>query len=125
MRELNSFSTLVRLEQLELIVCIGVPDAERRRPQCLTADVQVWCDSTAGTSDDVDDSVDYARLAGLLRDTASSVEVKLLERLIAILCDTVLSSFPAAREVRIRLTKPGIITRCTSAGVEGGKQRDS
>ena len=116
--------TRVRLEQLELTACIGVSECERRRPQRLLADIDVWCDGgTAASSDEVTDSVDYARLAGVLRDEASVVAVKLMERLAAILCEKVFSSFPAAREVRIRLCKPDIIPRCGPAMVEAGRRR--
>ena len=124
MGAMDPSQTRIRLEQLELTACIGVPESERRRPQRLFADIDVWCGGgMAEQSDEVNDSVDYARLADLLREEASTVDVKLLERLIAILGNAVLEKFPAAREVRIRLRKPGIIPRSGSAVVEGSRQR--
>ena len=117
-------STRIRLEQLELTTCIGVSEAERRRPQRLLADIDVWCDTAAAMSDDVNDSVDYAQLAVVLRNKASAATVKLLERLAAILCDAVLASSSAAWEVRVRLYKPGIIPRCGAAIVEAEERRN-
>ncbi|MFP4642949.1 MAG: dihydroneopterin aldolase [Spirochaetales bacterium] len=123
-RPANTTEVRVRLERLELTACIGVPEYERRRPQRLLADVDVWCDACAPIdSDEVHDSVDYARLAERIRDEAATVSVKLLERLVAKLCSAVIVSFPAAREVRIRLCKPDVIPRCGCAVVEGSQQR--
>ena len=71
------------LVDLKLSCHLGVPDAERRKPQTIlcTAVFPVPSLSRAAAGDDLKKTVDYHALSKLLRSEARRLPRKLLERL--------------------------------------------
>ena len=64
---------------------------------------------TAGTSDDLDDTVDYRKLAALVREVFAGPERLLLEGLAGAVADGVMERFPAVEGVRVRVRKPDVV----------------
>ena len=60
---------------------VGVAEEERREPQECLVDVELECDLTAAArSDDVRDTIDYARVFDLLQGLSRDEDFALLER---------------------------------------------
>ena len=59
------------------------------------------------TSDRLDDTVDYRKLAACVKEVSDAAEYRLIEALAAAVADALESRFPV-RRVRVRVRKPGI-----------------
>jgi dihydroneopterin aldolase len=98
----------IELLSLVLFGHHGYLEAERRLGQRFLVDLWVDVDDTAVASDDIQDTVDYRRLAELVREVFAGPERLLLERLAGAVADGVLERFPAAQRVRVRVRKPDV-----------------
>ena len=111
----------ISIVDLEVFYRVGVPDAERARPQRLLLTVELEADfSTAAKSDAVADTIDYFAVTQRLLKFGEGREWRLIEKLAADLADTILTEFkpqsvtvevkkfiiPQARHVSVRLEKP-------------------
>ncbi len=84
----------------------GVLPHERELGQEFVVDVEVGLDlATAGASDDLDDTLDYGRLAAGVGEILSGEPWKLIEALAARIADEVLSH-PRAEQVTVTVHKP-------------------
>ena len=84
----------------------GVLEHERRDGQDFVVDVTVWVDlRAAGSSDALEDTVDYATLASEVIDIVAGPPVNLLETLASQIADKVLSH-PSVVEAEISVHKP-------------------
>lgn len=96
---------IVRLEQIELLAHIGVPDDERSRPQRLTVSVTFWPTKQAGElNDDIDQAVNYAEVCEEVRRFVQSRRDRLVETLANALAEDLLATF-AIRRITIELRK--------------------
>jgi dihydroneopterin aldolase len=86
----------------------GYEDQERERPQPFEVDVELLLDlQPAGIGDDLDQSVDYARVYAVVRQIVESRSYRLLEALAEAISHELLTAFPVA-EVGVRVRKPGV-----------------
>jgi dihydroneopterin aldolase len=99
------------IELLSLVVFghHGYLEAERRLGQRFLVDLWADVPEAAGTSDDLDDTVDYRKLAGLVREVFAGPERLLLEGLAGAVADGVLERFPTVSRVRVRVRKPDVV----------------
>jgi 7,8-dihydroneopterin aldolase/epimerase/oxygenase len=110
----------ISIVDLEVFYRVGVPEAERVKPQRLLLTVEMDFDFSAATgSDDIHDTIDYFAVAQRLLKFGEGRSWKLIEKLAADIADTVLSGFkpqnvtvevkkfpiPEARHVSVSLTK--------------------
>ena len=97
---------------------IGINEWEREKPQEILINIVLFADlQKAGTSDNIQDSVDYravAKKAILHAETARRLTVEALAADIARLCLEV----PGVLKVRVRVEKPGAVRFSRSVGVE-------
>lgn len=95
----------IRIASLELQACIGVPDAERAKPQRLTVSLtMVPANEFGAMDDDVAHTVDYAAVASAIRAVASARPRRLIETLAEDIAQAVLDQF-ACRHVALELRK--------------------
>jgi dihydroneopterin aldolase len=92
----------------------GYLEAERRLGQRFLVDLWVEVDEAATASDDIDHTVDYRRLAELVREVFAGPEKQLLEGLAGAVADGALERFPAARSIRVRVRKPDVVLEPTA-----------
>lgn len=59
-----------------------------------------------GFSDDIHDSIDYAKVAHLVKEEMESTTYRLIEALSEHLCESVLMSFPEVESITMELKKP-------------------
>jgi len=85
---------------------VGVTDEERVAERTVTVDVEfVPCRVNGLSSDDLADSVDYARVVQLVAEIVRGGEYRLIEHLAALLCDRLVAEL-AVREATVTVSKP-------------------
>jgi dihydroneopterin aldolase len=87
----------------------GFLEEERRLGQRFLVDLWVDVDESASTSDRIEDTVDYRRLAGLVREVFAGPEHLLLESLAGAVAEGLLGRFAAVKRVRVRVRKPDVV----------------
>jgi dihydroneopterin aldolase len=87
----------------------GFLEEERRLGQRFLVDLWVDVGEAASGSDRIEDTVDYRRLAGLVREVFAGPERLLLENLAGAVADGLLGRFTAVQHVRVRVRKPDVV----------------
>jgi dihydroneopterin aldolase len=87
----------------------GYLEEERRLGQRFLVDLWVDVDESATSSDRLDDTIDYRRLAAVVREVFAGQERLLLEGLAGAVVDGILGSFEAVERVRVRVRKPDVV----------------
>ena len=98
--------TTIELAGLEVFGYHGVNEDERRDGQRFLYDVELEV-GDAGSSDRIEDAVDYREVAACVREVSESRAFYLLEALAAAAADALLDRFPVSR-VRVRVRKPDV-----------------
>jgi len=87
----------------------GYLEEERRLGQRFLVDLWADVDESASTSDRIEDTVDYRRLATLVREVFAGPERLLLEGLAGAVADGIVERFEAVEHVRVRVRKPDVV----------------
>ena len=97
---------------------IGVNDSERVHPQDILINIIIFTDiSKAGSSDDINDSVNYRTVTKKVISLAETAQRLTVEALASDIALYVLN-IPLVKGVRIRVEKPGAVRFAKSVGVE-------
>lgn len=114
----------IYIEGLEVFALIGVYDWERQHPQRLIVDVQLSANlSLAASTDEVNNTVNYALVAQNISEFAQQSQFNLIEALASQMVDGLLQAFPALQAVRLKLSKPDILAKANNVAVEFFKDR--
>lgn len=107
-----------------LVRCvIGVHDEERRDKQDVLINLSLSVDlQKAGTSDRLEDSVDYRALNKRILSMAESSQFHLVESLAQAVADICLGN-PSIKEASVMVEKPGALRFARSVGVEIVRRR--
>jgi FolB domain-containing protein len=96
---------VIRIERIELLAHIGVPDDERAQPQRLTINIAFWPGkSGAELNDDIAQAVNYAAVCAEVRKFVGGRRDKLIETLADKLAFHLLEVF-GIRRITIELRK--------------------
>lgn len=87
----------------------GYLEEERRLGQRFLVDLWVDVKGQATDTDDISDTVDYRRLAELVREVFAGPERLLLEGLAGAIADGIVEGFPSVERVRVRVRKPDVV----------------
>lgn len=123
--------SLARISLRDLLVeaCVGVPERERRRPQTLTVNLDLFLDATnASRHDRISETVNYSELAVFVRRFAGELgPVRLLETFAHEVSQAVIARYPTVESLRIAVRKPHVIARGGGAEVElrSSRRRDN
>ena len=98
--------TTIELAGLEVFGYHGANEDERRDGQRFLYDVELEV-GQAGSTDRIEDAVDYREVAACVREVSEGRAFHLLEALAAAVADALLDRFPVAR-VRVRVRKPEV-----------------
>jgi dihydroneopterin aldolase len=99
-------SDKIRLLNITLYGCHGVTEAERAVGRPFQVDVEVAADlSTAGATDDLGATVDYAVVCELVRRANEAGPYRLLEAFAEQIAKSILGHLPVS-EVTVRVRKP-------------------
>lgn len=120
----------VSLRGLEFEAILGVLDWEQHTPQRVVVDVDLALGlAEAGEADDLEASVDYARVAEQLTFLVQQGRFRLLESIALAACRLLLATPVGCEgraridEVRIRLQKPEVMGGCPVPGIHMSRQR--
>src|SRR5271154_6235480 len=84
----------ISIIDLEVYYCVGVPDAERAKPQRLLLTVEMNFDfSAAAQTDSIADTIDYFAVSQRLLAFGEGRSWKLIEKLAADICEMILAEF--------------------------------
>ena len=105
----------------------GVDEHERLVPQAFEIDVELALDlRPAGTSDDLDRTVDYGRVDAHVRELVEGRSFLLIEALAETIATEILAAYPVD-DVVVRVRKPAVMLGgpVESAGVEVRRARET
>lgn len=100
--------TTIELAGLELHGYHGVNPEERRDGQRFLFDVWLEVPDGTGSSDRIEDTIDYRQVAALVREVSDGRSYQLLEALAASLVEALLARFAVVRAARVRVRKPDV-----------------
>src|SRR5882757_5965315 len=88
----------IRICDLEVFYCVGVPDEERAKPQRLLLTVEMEKDmAAAAAKDDLRHTIDYYAVTQRLLAFGNGKNWKLIEKLASDIANLILSDFGAER----------------------------
>lgn len=109
---------IVFIEGLAVETVVGVYDWEREVTQRLVIDVEMaWDNRKPGSSDDVADALDYARVSERIDACLKQLQPRLLERAAEALAAMLQDEFGVAW-LRLAIRKPGAVTAAGAVGVQ-------
>lgn len=115
---------IVFIQQLAVKTTIGVYDWEKKIKQQLLFDIEMSCDiSNAASSDDIDNTVDYAVVSDTITQYVEQHQFELIETVAEKTAEIILSKFAVTR-VAITLQKPGAVKNAQSVGVKIVRQKN-
>ena len=125
MLDYRPMADMIWLHGVECRSKIGVPAAERARPQKILVDAGLEVDvRPAAERDDFRRTVDYGAVEKLIRAVAENGERALIETLAEKLAVAVLSAQPLAAAVTIRVRKtPAVMPKTREVVVEISRTR--
>jgi len=100
----------IELQGLSVFGRHGYHEEERRTGQRFLVDLRVELESDAAASSDrIEDTLDYRKLAGLVEDVFAGPSHLLIEALAGTVADGVLTRFEEVRAVSVRVRKPDVV----------------
>ncbi len=109
---------IVRIDNLVLDCIIGINEWERLTKQRISVDIEIEADlSNAGSSDQIEDTVNYRTISKAVIEMVESSSFGLVEALAQSIADICLSD-PLSSAAHVKVTKPGAVRRAKSVGVE-------
>ncbi len=97
----------IRIKRLEVFAHHGAIPEENVLGQKFLISAELYCDlRRAGQTDDLGESVDYARVSRLIKKVAEENTFRLIERLAEYLAQEILLQFPMVQKVDIEVEKP-------------------
>ncbi|AOT07218.1 dihydroneopterin aldolase [Pseudoalteromonas luteoviolacea] len=108
----------VYISQLHVETIIGVYDFEKESKQSLYFDIEMSTDITpAAQTDDINLTVDYAKVSERVIALSEFTQVELLETLLERLAAMILDEFTVS-DVRIKVSKPAAVAQAATVGIE-------
>jgi dihydroneopterin aldolase len=99
----------IRLNEMVFFGYHGALPEERTIGQRFVVDVEVSADlKQAGTSDQLEDTVNYGELYAIAEDIVTGPPFNLLEAVAEQIASRILSQQPLVESVTVRLRKPGV-----------------
>ena len=93
------------LKDAKFLASIGITEEEQAKKQELHADITLGYDlRKSAATDDVEDTINYGKVYGTLKQVAEKQSYHLLESLAEVMCDEILQHFPVVH-IRIVLKK--------------------
>ncbi|MFZ2524678.1 MAG: dihydroneopterin aldolase [Candidatus Ferrigenium altingense] len=108
---------IIFLRELKVTTLIGVYEWEKRAPQTLQLDLDIALpDSRACQTDNIDDALDYAKVAQHIQTVLSEGHFSLLETLAEHIAQIILKDFNAPW-VKVSVAKLQAIRNCKMVGI--------
>jgi 7,8-dihydroneopterin aldolase/epimerase/oxygenase len=105
------------IRDLKVDTIVGLNDNERHTAQTLSFDIELGLPNRrAFSSDQLSDTIDYSRVAALVKRELGAHQCLLLERLAQQLCDRIQAEFEPSW-IRMSVAKSGIVPGASQVGV--------
>lgn len=106
----------IRLKDVQFDCIVGVLPYERQNEQPIVLNLTLWLDFTkAAETENLNESVDYAKLAEELKEFIRLSCFKLVETLVVKTAEYVLEHNPKVNAVEVSVAKPKAIPGCLGA----------
>ncbi|SEM38714.1 dihydroneopterin aldolase [Pseudoxanthomonas sp. GM95] len=116
---------VIFIDGLQVQALIGVYDFERDATQPLVFDVEMTVDTrSAGSSDALADTVDYAVIAQTIEAICTQSGFALVEALADTIATQLLRDFPI-QQLSLRVTKPQAVPAARGVGVRIVRRKES
>ncbi|HXF16091.1 MAG TPA: dihydroneopterin aldolase [Burkholderiales bacterium] len=114
---------VIFVRDIQLDTLIGAYEFERRQPRTLKVNIEIgrWS-LTACKTDRLADTIDYAAVVEVVRDSFASHQFHLLEPLAELIAGCLLEKFDA-QWARIELSKSGVVPSARDVGVRLERRR--
>ena len=113
----------ILIRDLVVSCIIGTNKEEREHKQTVSINLAIETDlAPAGSSDRLEDTLDYRALKNRIVAHVEASECLLIERMAAEIADLCLRE-PLARAATVRVDKPGALTKAKSVAVEIRRER--
>lgn len=114
----------VEVRGLEVAVRAGVLPHERAEPRPLVIDLELWLPDlrSAGVSDRLEQTVDYAALCVAVRGACAERHFQLIEAVAERVAGVCLAD-PRVARVRVRVAKPGAVAAAAEVAVRITRSR--
>lgn len=95
------------IKGLKIFAYHGVNPEEKVEGQYFIIDTEAFCDlRNAGKSDNLDDTVSYAKIKKCIERVFTADKYDLIEKTAEIICESVLKEFPAIERIICTVKKP-------------------
>jgi FolB domain-containing protein len=122
--QLGDFMDKIIIKDLTARGIIGINDWERVNPQEILINLVLFTDlTTAGETDNIEDSVNYRTITKKVISHAESAKRLTVEALASDIARLCLEN-PMVARVQVRVEKPGAVRFTTSVGVEIERTRE-
>ncbi len=106
----------IRLKDIQFDSIVGILPYERANEQPVILNLTLWLDfAQAAKTEDLNESIDYAKLAEELKRFIRLSRFKLVETLVVKTAEYVLEHYPKANAVEVSVVKPQAIPGCLGA----------
>lgn len=113
----NTHPDTIFLSDLRIETIVGIWDWERKIRQTVSVDLELGADiRRAAKSDDIEDTLNYKKVAKRVQQFVSESEFQLVETMAEKIAETILAEFDVPW-LRVRVNKPGAIRGARDVGV--------
>lgn len=106
----------IRLRNIQFDCIVGILPYERENEQPIILNLTLWLDfAEAARTEDLNESIDYAKLAEELKGFIRLSCFKLVETLVVKTAEYVLEHYPKANAVEVSVAKPKAVPGCLGA----------
>lgn len=118
-----SFCDKIIIYQLEGACILGMTEEERRSPQKVQIDLEIYTDtSAAGKSDRLELTLDYQKISERVLEHLQDSSFHLIEALAESVAKMILKEF-SVKELVVRLFKPNALAKAKTVAVEIHRSR--
>jgi dihydroneopterin aldolase len=97
----------ITLKNMKFFGYHGVFDFEKKQGQIFVVDVEMYCDiDKAMESDNIEDTVDYSQIYGIVKEITQNNRYNLLERLGNVIANEIMKKNSKIFDIIIRIRKP-------------------
>lgn len=108
---------IIFIDDLRITTRVGIYPREQALPQGIEINLRIGRSTTiASQSDEIDDTIDYAKVVNCLRDELAKQHFNLLEKMAEYIAELILQRF-AADWVQVSVAKVGIVRGAGRVGV--------
>nr|AIA19105.1 Dihydroneopterin aldolase [uncultured bacterium] len=109
---------ILTIKNLNVSASLGVFEWEKQSKRSVVFNMVIYFDGArASITDDISDSVDYAKVEQLIIEIANARHYQLIEALVAEIGGKLLKEFPRIKEITVEASKPGALRQAETVSI--------